>query len=355
MPGNSGGPCYTLIMDRGFFITWQAARRQLAAMPSDLYLLRLIHHQTRKPFPAETLWTGFQLCCSRMIRFLRVRNREGFDIYIRPYVENRNAGYILVDLDLAAPSTIETMRANGHEPCVVVQTSTGRLQAWVRVSPAPLEAALATAIGKDLARRYGADLASTDWCHLGRLAGFTNRKPTRLHPTGYAPWVKLVHAQAQLATHGHALIEAVQRGPRSPSPSQPLATVAGESARGELYRRHDTACPSAVSSEPNLTPITPPAAAAIYQRFLERLRILPRFPQPDWSIADLWIAKELLRCRIPAAQVHTILRLGSPGFPRRHCQPDDYLARTLRRAAVELDHTRFSPRPARPVSSSVHA
>jgi len=345
-------------MDRGFFISLQAVRRQLAAMPSDLYLLRLIHHQTRRPFPSETLWTGFQLGCGAMIRFLRIRNREGFDVYIRPYAENQNAGYILVDLDLAAPSMIGIMRADGHEPCVVVQTSAGRLQAWVRISPAPLEAALATAIGKNLAHRYGADLASTDWCHLGRLAGFTNRKTTRLRPNGYAPWVKLVHAQAQLATHGHTLIEAAQRR-LSPSISTPLPmpSVAGESARSELDQHHDTVCSSAVSStEPTLTPITPPAAAAIYQRFLERLRILPRFPQPDWSIADLWIAKELLRCRIPAAQVHTILRLGSPGFPRRHGQPDDYLSRTLRRAAVELEHTRFSPpRPARPVSSSVQA
>ena len=46
-------------MDRGFFITLHAVRRQLAAMPSDLYLLRLIHHQTHMPFPAEPVWTGF--------------------------------------------------------------------------------------------------------------------------------------------------------------------------------------------------------------------------------------------------------------------------------------------------------
>jgi hypothetical protein len=332
-------------MDRGFFITLQAVRRQLAAMPSDLYLLRLIHHQTRRLFSAEPLWTGFQLCCGGMIRFLRVRNREGFDVYIRPHAGNRNAGYILVDLDLAAPSTIAVMRAEGHEPCVVVQTSTGRLQAWVRVSPTPLEAALATAIGKNLAHSYGADMASTDWCHLGRLAGFTNRKPTRLRPNGYAPWVKLVHARAQLATNGPALIEAAERR-LSPSPNPAISPVAGGSARGKPYPRQHTACPSAVPSHEPM--ITPAAAAAIYHRFLERLRIPQRFPQPDWSIADLWIAKELLRCRTPATQVHTILRLGSPGFPRRHSQPDDYLARTLRRAAVELEHPRFSWRPRAP-------
>src|SRR5712692_3783761 len=77
-------------------------------------------------------------------------------------------------------SMIETMRADGHEPCVVVQTSTGRLQAWVRVSPAPLEAALATAIGKNLAHSYGADLASTDWS-LGP-AGRVHQSQTHAPP-----------------------------------------------------------------------------------------------------------------------------------------------------------------------------
>jgi len=35
-----------------------------------------------------------------------------------------------------------------------------------------------------------------------------------------------------------------------------------------------------------------------------------------------------------------ILRLGSPGFPRNHGNPEDYLRRTLARAA-----TPSSPRP----------
>jgi hypothetical protein len=100
--------------------------------------------------------------------------------------------------------------------------------------------------------------------------------------------------------------------------------------------------------EPAASTIPPAAAAAIYQRFLSRLRIPQRFPQPDWSIADLWIAQELLRCRTPLQQVQTILRLGSPGFPRRHSKPQDYLARTLRRAALDLDYARFLARPRAP-------
>ncbi|MEK7406660.1 MAG: DNA-primase RepB domain-containing protein, partial [Acidobacteriota bacterium] len=121
------------------------------------------------------------------MRFLRIRNREGYDVYIQPYAEDRNAGYILVDLDRAELAVLHTMRANGHQPCVVLQTSPGNLQAWIRVSPTPLEPALATAVGRQLAHTYGGDLASTDWRHLGRLAGFTNQKPQRRLRGGWLP------------------------------------------------------------------------------------------------------------------------------------------------------------------------
>ena len=100
--------------DHGLFLTLQAIRRQLAAMPHDLFLVRLIHHLTRRPFPGERLWTAAQLMHAATIRFLRARNREGCDVYIQPYAEDRNAGYILVDLDRANPAVIESMRANGH-------------------------------------------------------------------------------------------------------------------------------------------------------------------------------------------------------------------------------------------------
>jgi hypothetical protein len=89
---------------------------------------------------------------------------------------------------------------------------------------------------------------------------------------------------------------------------------------------------------------TTAAAAKIYARWLHRLRILERFPQPDWSIADKWIAKELLQRGTPASQVAAILRIGSPGFPRQHSAPDDYLRRTLARAVKELAAAPFPGR-----------
>ena len=168
-------------------VTEAVLRRQIAAMPCRLYEVRLIHSDSRQSYPGVRQWTASQLADPATIGFLRIRNREGYDVYFRPYAGHHNAGYILLDLDQPAPGILARLRAQGHAPCVVVETSPGRWQAWIRVSPAPLPPALATRVARRLAQLYAADRASADWRHLGRLAGFTNRKPQRRQPNGLAP------------------------------------------------------------------------------------------------------------------------------------------------------------------------
>jgi hypothetical protein len=279
-------------------------------MPNELYLVRLIHNLTGRPFPGERLWTAVELANAATIRFLRARNREGCDIYLQPYAGDQNAGYILVDLDRADPTVVDLMRANGHDPCVVVQTSPGHLQAWIRLSSSPLEPVVATAAGRHLAHLYGGDWASTDWRHLGRLAGFTNPKPARRTPDRYAPWVKLVHARAGLAPRGESLLESVRRSIQPPAPPFPIGWT---------------------TTDPG--PASAAEAVTIYQSCMQRWHIRERFPQPDWSIVDLWVARHLFSQGKPAVQIQAILRLASPHFPRRHGDPDDYLRRTVARAA----------------------
>jgi DNA primase RepB-like protein len=176
--------------DVGFRFSSQAIRRQLAAMPNDTYLIRLIHHVTRRPCSGERIWPATQILREPTIRFLRARNREGFDVYFRPYALDHNAGYILVDLDCAQPAVLTAMRDNRHEPCTVIETSPGHLQAWIRVSLVPLPPPLATPISRHLARLYQGDLASADWRHLGRLAGFTNQKHNGACPADCLPGLK---------------------------------------------------------------------------------------------------------------------------------------------------------------------
>jgi RepB DNA-primase from phage plasmid len=296
--------------NRGFFLTWQAVRSHLAAMPNELYLVRLIHNLTGRPFPGERLWTAAQLVSASTLRFLRARNCEGCDVYVHPYSGNQNAGYILVDLDRADPTAVNLMRANGHDPCVVVQTSPGHLQAWIRLSSSPLEPTVATAAGRHLAHLYGGDGASTDWRHLGRLAGFTNQKPARRTPDRYAPWVRLVHARAGLAPCGASLLASVRQS------MQPLAA------------------PLAINwTTTDTGPVSAAEAVTLYRSCVQRWHIRERFAQPDWSIVDLWVARHLLSLGKPAVQIQAILRLASPHFPRRHGDPDDYLRRTVARAA----------------------
>ena len=322
--------------DVGLLLSSQAIRRQLAAMPCDSYLIRLIHYRTRKPFPGERIWPATQLLLEPTIRFLRARNCEGFDVYFRPYALDQNAGYILVDLDDAQPTVLRSMRANGHQPCAVVETSPRHLQAWVRVSVTPLPPQVATPISRHLARLYQGDRASADWRHVGRLAGFTNQKPQRRLPDGLAPWVKVRHAVAALACNSRYLLETAGSG------STHCATVPRVRPGGQR-----TSPSSAVKS---VLALESGVAVAIYQNWLNRLQIPQRFPRPDWSIADLWIAKELLSQGAPTSRVKSVLRLASPQFPRGHPDPEDYLRRTLARAAGEITRPSF---PARKVPQSL--
>jgi hypothetical protein len=73
-----------------------------------------------------------------------------------------------------------------------------------------------------------------------------------------------------------------------------------------------------------------------YWQCLDALGLLRRFPVPDWSIADYRVARLLLQGGCGAEQVAAILRQSSPGFPRRHAHPDDYLRRTVQAAAASL-------------------
>jgi hypothetical protein len=306
--------------DRGLPVSLAILRRQLAEMPCRLYEVRLIHSGSRKPYPGVRQWTRFQLSDPATVGFLRIRNREGYDVYFRPYAGNHNASYILLDLDDPVPGILARLREQGHEPCVVVETSPGRWQAWIRVSPAPLLPALATRIAKRLAEIYGADRASADWRHLGRLAGFTNRKRERRQADGMAPWVKLIYARGCLARGGGALLELA---------AAELAKPKGHSAplKAKLQQR-------ASESPSTTTCLDPTALESLYRDCLKRLRILARYPSPDWSVADAWVAREFLATGTAPELVAAVLRHGSPSFPRRHADPEDYLRRTIRRAAL---------------------
>jgi len=291
---------------RGLELTLAALRAQLESIVWPRYEVRLIDTRQRQCL-ATRYWTARQLLARDTVGFLRARNQAGCDVYFRPHAAFQNAGYLLLDFD-DGPCPLGSMRAVGQTPCLIVETSPGHQQAWVRVACGSVLPARATALARWLALRYGADPASAEWRHVGRLAGFTNRKPARVQRNGLAPWVRVVwRASGTLADISEAIPERVGQGSATPGRATPVAVGEVEGPASPLYRQ----C-------------------------LDALGLLRRFPTPDWSIADYRVARWLLQKRWEADQVAAILRQGSPGFPRRHADPDDYLRRTVHAAAASL-------------------
>jgi hypothetical protein len=82
------------------------------------------------------------------------------------------------------------MKATGFAPALIVQTSSGNFQAWLK-HPALLPKDLSTAVARELATKFSGDRGAADWRHFGRLAGFTNRKDKYQGPDGLFPFVLL--------------------------------------------------------------------------------------------------------------------------------------------------------------------
>ena len=122
----------------------------------------------KEPVMLPRTWDADALL--RSVSWLRHQNRDGRNIYIRPKGEHNLS---LVD-DLSA-DRVQAMKTTGFCPALVVQTSPGNFQAWVK-HPETLSKEVSTAAARTLAEKFGGDRGAADWRHFGRLAGFTNRK-----------------------------------------------------------------------------------------------------------------------------------------------------------------------------------
>jgi len=128
----------------------------------------------------------------RSVGWLRLQNRDGRNIYIRPLGE-----YPLSLLDDLTSEAIEEMRSEGFHPAVVVETSLGNFQAWLNHGEI-LTKAFSSKVARVLAQKFCADPSSADWRHFGRLAGFTNRKQEHINDQGLFPFVKLMEANGEV-------------------------------------------------------------------------------------------------------------------------------------------------------------
>jgi hypothetical protein len=182
-----------------------AVRQQIAAMGSELFEVGLYNPNAGagESVMIPRVWDAGTIV--RSVPWLRHQNREGRNIYIRPKGEHDLS---LVD-DLTKDA-VSAMKQAGFSPAVVVETSPGNYQAWVK-HPERLSKEVSTAAARRLAEEFGGDRGAADWRHFGRLAGFTNRKEKhRDTATGLYPFVRLVEAGGEVYPEGARFLAGVK-------------------------------------------------------------------------------------------------------------------------------------------------
>src|SRR3954471_24850664 len=172
-------------MDR----TSQAVKSQIRAMGAQIFEVGLFKPSAQEQGQAVMIpRTWDRDTVLRSIPWLRLQNADGRNIYIRPKGEHNLS---LVD-DLTAEA-VKRMKATGFSPAVIVETSPGNFQAWLK-HPRQLPRELSTLAARKLAEDFGGDRGAADWRHFGRLSGLTNRKPKYMAETGLFPYVRLIEA-----------------------------------------------------------------------------------------------------------------------------------------------------------------
>ncbi len=181
--------------------TTEAVGRQITAMGCDVFEVGLF-----KPDAADTeaamlprTWDAGSLF--RSVGWLRRENRDGRNIYLRPKGEHN-----LSLIDDLTRDAVTAMKRAGFNPALIVETSPGNYQAWLK-HPQQLGGELGTAAARKLAEKFGGDRGAADWRHFGRLAGFTNRKQKYQDAaTGLYPFVRLIEASGSVYQEGGRFI-----------------------------------------------------------------------------------------------------------------------------------------------------
>lgn len=185
--------------------TKRAVEQQVAAMGVEVFEVGLFKPTARDEGRAVMMPRTWDIdTLTRSIPWLRLQNADGRNIYIRPKGEHDLS---LVD-DLTAAS-VQRMRTTGFTPALVVETSPGNFQAWLK-HPRVLSRELSTAAAQALAERFDGDRSAADWRHFGRLAGFTNRKEKHRDVRGLFPFVRVREAAGGIYGAGHRFLEDVE-------------------------------------------------------------------------------------------------------------------------------------------------
>jgi len=169
--------------------TFEAVKRQLVAMGGVKFEVGLLKSdEAADGRPMMILRTYKPQDVLKSVARFKFENCRGANVFIRPAGEHS-----LSMVDDLTDDSIRRMTKSGFAPALVVETSPGNFQAWLK-HPRLLPKELSTAVARALAKEFGGDVGAADWRHFGRLAGFTNRKPRHQGEDGLFPFVMIWEA-----------------------------------------------------------------------------------------------------------------------------------------------------------------
>jgi hypothetical protein len=288
--------------------TAAAALEQVAAMGSELFEVGLYNPNATagESVMIPRVWDVVTI--GKSVPWLRLQNRQGRNIYIRPKGEHDLS---MVD-DLTAEA-VSTMRRTGFNPALIVETSPGNFQAWLKHAER-LSKEVSTAAARTLAEKFGGDRGAADWRHFGRLAGFCNRKIKYLDAsTGLYPFVRLIEAAGSIYPEAVRFLSGVkyQLERRNCEREQ---WKSGQLARADAMRPQDL-------------------------KSIDAFRADSRYGG-DGTRVDLAYAVYALSHGISTEEVDSAIRsrnLSHKGSERRQ---DDYVARTIKKALATTERGR---------------
>ncbi len=286
--------------------TAAAVQQQVAAMGSELFEVGLYNPNAGagewamipRVWDAETI--------VKSVPWLRHQNREGRNIFVRPKGEHN-----LSMVDDLTKDAVAAMKDVGFNPAVIVETSPGNYQAWVK-HPGRLSREVSTAAARALAEKFGGDRGAADWRHFGRLAGFENRKAKYFDTnTGLYPFVRLVEA----------------KGEAYPAAERFLAGV-----KSDLERRH--------AEREQLRKRT--KTASIRPQHLKSIDVFRADGRygGDGTRVDLAYAVYALSHGASAAEVDTAIRSRNLSHKGNERRQNDYVERTIKKALATIERGR---------------
>ncbi|EHL0150996.1 relaxase/mobilization nuclease domain-containing protein [Vibrio parahaemolyticus] len=306
---------------------WQ---QQAEALQADKYRITLIGRQGQKPWVLGKQKDGTEKFYSveevkNNIPLLSKKNAEGRDIYITPITLDYH--YIVVD-DLT-PETHKEMLANGYSPNLVQESSRYNYQAIFRVPKTTDEKdrEIANKVVVGLNKRYG-DENFTGVSHPFRMAGFSNKKPTRNNF-----FTRLISSSANACQRVITLLK------------QELDKVIKEREEAkQAYQNAKVQQPKQISlEEERLRKIasvdaTTKTADAVFMRHWSKWHGLAKSKgwSIDYSRIDFAATIDMIKGGYNDEEILIAIVNSSPSVVDRKNDVQDYTRRTLEKAKIKL-------------------